>query len=68
MMMMPINDTQLFSVVLAEWMRRHAYDTVAAGPVLGTSGVTVSKWLRGTPCRFERAVRALMTLHDEDRA
>lgn len=64
--MTPINDPRPFNVVLAEWIDRHggsAY-AVSDGKILSARRQTVSNWLDGRRCQYEREVRALMALAD----
>lgn len=66
--MTPIDDPRPFADVLRDWMGRHDLTMYAAARVLPVSDTAISLWLRGKPCPVERSHRALMTLHDEDRA
>lgn len=65
----PIDDQRAFPEVLRDWLARHDLSHYAAAKKLGIAqGVTVSRWAEGAPVRYERAIRALMTLIDEGRA
>lgn len=61
--MTPLTDPRPFADVLADWIARHggsAY-AVSDGRILTARRQTVSNWLAGGPCAYEREVRALMT-------
>ena len=64
----PINDPRPFAEVLRDWIGRHGGSAYAAAPLLETTEMTLSRWLRGGPVQRERSERALMTLVDESRA
>jgi hypothetical protein len=62
----PLTDARPFCEVLADWIARHggsAY-AVSDGRILSARRQTVSNWLDGRPCQYEREVRALMTIAD----
>lgn len=62
----PLTDPRPFSEVLADWITRHggsAY-AVSDGHILSATRQTVSNWLDGRPCQYEREVRALMAAVD----
>lgn len=64
-----ITDRRPFAEALSDWIGRHggsAY-AVSDGRKLSARRQTVSNWLGGRPCQYEREVRALMTLADEGR-
>jgi len=67
--MTPLTDPRPFADVLADWIARHggsAY-AVSDGRILTARRQTVSNWLAGGPCAYEREVRALMTHEDARR-
>ncbi len=66
--MTPIDDPRPFADVLREWISRHGGSAYAGAKVLQKPERTVGRWLAGGPVADERAMRALMTLADEDRA
>lgn len=62
----PLNDPRPFPAVLADWIARHggsAY-AVSDGRLLTARRQTVSNWLAGGPCAYEREIRALMAHFD----
>jgi hypothetical protein len=62
----PLDDPRPFAEVLRDWINRHggsAY-AVSDGRILSARRQTVSNWLSGRPCPYEREVRALMTVSD----
>ena len=63
----PIDDPRPFAQVLADWQARHGLTNYATAPILQASRTSVGHWSDGRPCQYERAMRALMTLHDEGR-
>lgn len=66
--MTPLDDPRPFAEVLADWIGRHggsAYG-VSDGRILSARRQTVSNWLAGGPCPYEREVRALMTMADRE--
>lgn len=67
--MTPLSDPRPFPAVLIDWIGRHggsAY-AVSDGRILSARRQSVSNWIAGKPCAYEREVRALMTLVDEGR-
>lgn len=71
--MTPLTDPRPFSEVLRDWLDRHGLTVYAAsthgkhiGP-LSAGKDTVTRWLAGAVCPYEREVRALMTMIDEGR-
>ena len=69
----PLQDPRPFAEVLRDWMDRHVLTYDAAAERLGDASRPMARrslanWLAGDTPRYERQVRALMTLYDEGRA
>lgn len=62
----PLADPRPFAEVLADWIARHGSSVYAVsdGRILSARRQTVSNWLTGRPCQYEREVRALMAAVD----
>ena len=56
-----------FADHLNEWCARHGYSSYRAAIIFEVSATAVRNWRRGEKCHMQKALRALMLIHDEGR-